>query len=57
MIEKFALWLTAARALAGLGRARRIVASPYWRTLQTAEIIVKFEDVVLQMFKGGGLVR
>lgn len=29
----------AAERIAALGRAKRIIVSPYWRTLQTAEII------------------
>jgi broad specificity phosphatase PhoE len=31
----------AARLVASLGRAKRIVASPYWRTLQTAEALAE----------------
>jgi len=33
--------VTAAERIADLGRTKRIIASPYWRTLQTAEIIAE----------------
>ena len=37
--------VAAADRIAALGRARRIVTSPYWRTLQTAEIIAERLDL------------